>query len=161
MKDNGISAKSSNVRFSYSHATGEYDNGDNKGDKLDAISPDTAVIGLDYLSQHRKWGLSAVARFIDKKDRDESYPATFYSDSATVVDLTAFYNITDNLTVRGGIYNAFDENYSLWNSVRHVRAGSGGFFGGVDLDEDTGISQGIARYSQPGREVVVNLNYRF
>lgn len=149
------------LRVSYSHAEGEYDDGERKGDKLDSISPDTAVVGLDYLSQDRDWGLSAISQFIDKKDRDDSYPATFYSDSATVVDLTAFYNITDDLTVRGGIYNAFDENYSLWNSLRHVRAGSGGFFGGVDLDEDTGVSQGIARYSQPSREVVVNLNYRF
>ena len=149
------------LRVSYSHAEGEYDSGENKGNKLESISPDTAVIGLDYLSQDRNWGLGAIARFIDKKERDDSYPATFYTDSATVVDLTAFYNITDDLTIRGGIYNAFDENYSLWNSVRHVRAGSGGFFGGVDLDEDTSASQGIARYSEPGREVVVNLNYRF
>ncbi len=149
------------LRVSYSHAEGEYDDGERKGDKLDSISPDTAVVGLDYLSHNSDWGLSAIARFIDKKERDDSYPAIFYSDSATVVDLTAFYRITDDLTVRGGIYNAFDENYSLWNSLRHVRVGSGGFFGGVDLDEDTGVSQGIARYSQPGREVVVNLNYRF
>ena len=154
------------LRVSYSHAEGEYDSGDNKGDKLDSISPDTAVIGLDYLSKNSDWGLGAIARFIDKKDYDESYPAIFYSDSATVVDLTAFYNITDNLTVRGGIYNAFDENYSLWNSVRNVRHGSGGFFGGVDGSVATEsapavASQGIARYSEPGREIVVNLNYRF
>lgn len=154
------------LRVSYSHAEGEYDSGDNKGDKLDSISPDTAVIGLDYLSKNSDWGVSAITRFIDGKDYDESYPAIFYSDSATVVDLTAFYNITDNLTVRGGIYNAFDENYSLWNSVRNVRHGSGGFFGGVDgsvatESEPAVASQGIARYSEPGREIVVNLNYRF
>ena len=154
------------LRVSYSHAEGEYDSGDNKGDKLDSISPDTAVIGLDYLSKNSDWGVSAITRFIDGKDYDESYPAIFYSDSATVVDLTAFYSITDNLTVRGGIYNAFDENYSLWNSVRNVRHGSGGFFGGVDgsvatESEPAVASQGIARYSEPGREIVVNLNYRF
>ncbi|MGB1297510.1 MAG: TonB-dependent hemoglobin/transferrin/lactoferrin family receptor [Psychrobium sp.] len=149
------------MRFSYAHTDGEYDNGDNKGDKLESITPDTAIIGLDYLADNQQWGLGAMARFIAKKDKEDSYQATFYSDSATVVDLTAFYNITDNLTVRGGIYNAFDENYSLWNAVRNVRPGSGGFFGGVDYDEETGASQGIARYSQPGREFVVNLNYRF
>lgn len=149
------------MRFSYAHTDGEYDNGDNKGDKLESITPDTAIVGLDYLADNQQWGLGAMARFIAKKDKEDSYQATFYSDSATVVDLTAFYNITDNLTVRGGIYNAFDENYSLWNAVRNVRPGSGGFFGGVDYDEDTGVSQGIARYSQPGREFVVNLNYRF
>ncbi|MCG7529867.1 TonB-dependent hemoglobin/transferrin/lactoferrin family receptor [Psychrobium sp. MM17-31] len=149
------------MRFSYAHTDGEYDNGDNKGDKLESITPDTAIVGLDYLADNQQWGLGAMARFIAKKDKEDSYQATFYSDSATVVDLTAFYNITDDLTVRGGIYNAFDENYSLWNAVRNVRPGSGGFFGGVDYDEDTGVSQGIARYSQPGREFVVNLNYRF
>jgi hypothetical protein len=38
--------------------------------------------------------------------------------------------------------------------VRRVREGNGGFFGGVKGD-------GIERFSQAGREFVVNVNYNF
>jgi len=146
------------LRFNYSHAQGEYDksitDSHQKGDKLESITPDSAVLAFDYLSGSANWGISAITRYIAKKDIEDSYDATFYSNSATIVDLTAFYKINDDITLRGGIYNAFDEKYSHWQSVRHVREGSGGFFGGVS-------GNGIDRFSQPGREFVVNLNYSF
>lgn len=158
------------LRFAYAHADGEHDTAKPaesgakpiaKGDKLESVSPNNATLGLDFTSEEGNWGIGTMARYIAKKDRKNNFNATFYSDSATIVDLRAFYNITENLTIRGGIYNAFDKNYSLWNSLRNVRAGNGGFFGGVDYNKDTRASQGIARYSQPGREVAVNLNYTF
>jgi hemoglobin/transferrin/lactoferrin receptor protein len=146
------------LRFSYSHAQGQYDKtiaaGNKKGDKLESVAPDSAFLGFDYLGDSAQWGLSAITRYIAKKDKEESYDTAFYTDSATIVDLTAFYKVTDDVTVRGGIYNAFDENYSQWQSVGRVREGNGGFFGGVKGD-------GIERFSQTGREFVVNVNYSF
>lgn len=152
------------LRVSYSHAQGEYDKtaGENtKGDKLESVAPDSAVVRLNYIAESRQWGINSSARYYAAADKEEYFDATFYSDSATVVDITAFYNITDDLIVRGGIYNAFDKNYSEWQAVRNVRQGSGGFFGGVDYNAETGHSSGIGRYSRPGREFVVNLSYRF
>jgi len=159
--------------FSYSHAQGEYDKTiegvADKGDELESITPDNAVLGLNYLSSNKDWGVSTRARFIDEKEYDETFDAIFYSDSASVVDLTAFYNITENLVVRGGVYNLFDENYSLWQSVKNVRQGSGGFFGGVDATFETNsngndivtASDGIGRYSESGRSLTININYAF
>jgi len=147
-----------NLRFTYSHAQGEYDktitDSHQKGDKLESVAPDSAVLGFDYLGNSANWGISGITRYIAKKDIEESYDATFYSNSATIVDLTAFYKVTDNVTLRGGVYNAFDEKYSHWQSIRHVREGNGGFFGGVK-------GNGIDRFSQTGREFVVNVNYSF
>ena len=68
--------------------------------------------------------------------------------------MTAFYQISENLVLRAGITNLSDEEYSLWQAVRLVREGNGGFFGGVSGD-------GIKRYSEPGREASLSVNYTF
>lgn len=152
--------------FSHSYNQGEYNNSVDgsvdtsaegsfeKGDELESISPDTTVLGLDYLGTNANWGASVKASFFDAKDPEDSFSAAFYTDSATVIDLTAFYQISENLVVRAGITNLSDEEYSLWQSVRLVREGNGGFFGGVSGD-------GIKRYSEPGREASLSVNYTF
>lgn len=152
--------------FSHSYNQGEYNNSVDgsvdtsaegsfeKGDKLESISPDTTVFGLDYLGANANWGASVKASFFEAKDPEDSFSAAFYTDSATVIDLTAFYQISENLVVRAGITNLSDEEYSLWQSVRLVREGNGGFFGGVSGD-------GIKRYSEPGREASLSINYTF
>ncbi|WP_340680178.1 TonB-dependent hemoglobin/transferrin/lactoferrin family receptor [Paraglaciecola sp.] len=152
--------------IAYSHTKGEYKNSPQgvtsdvvvgsyqKGNALESISPDDLVLGLYYHSQDNTWGAATMAKFIDGKDLDESFSATYYSNSAQLLDVSAWYNITDNLTVRANITNLFDENYSLWNRVRNVRAGSGGFFGGVTGD-------GIDRYSEPGRQFSAQVSYSF
>ncbi|MDU0355675.1 TonB-dependent hemoglobin/transferrin/lactoferrin family receptor [Paraglaciecola aquimarina] len=152
--------------LSHSHTSGEYNNtvvGNSesnvnasfeKGDPLESIAPDNTVVGLNYHSGDYNWGLSSYARLIDGKDQDDSYTAVFYSDSATVIDIMAWYNVSDNLKLRANVTNLFDEEYSLWQKVRNVREGSGGFFGGVTGD-------GIDRYSEPGRQFAVTMTYTF
>jgi hemoglobin/transferrin/lactoferrin receptor protein len=125
-----------------------------KGDALESISPDDLVLALHYHSQDNTWGAATMAKFIDGKDVDESFSATYYSNSAQLLDVSAWYNITDNLTVRANITNLFDKNYLLWNRIRNVRTGSGGFFGGVTGD-------GIDRYSEPGRQFSAQVSYSF
>lgn len=151
------------LNFSYSHAQGSYDktvndgaaSGDpTKGDELESITPDNAVLGISYLAANDDWGFRATTRYVEEKEFDETFDATFYSDSAMIVDFTAFYKVTNDLTIRGGIYNAFDENYNQWQTVRYVREGTGGFFGGVEGD-------GIDRFSESGRELTVNISYSF
>ena len=152
--------------FTHSHNQGEYSNSVDgsvdtsaegsfeKGDELESISPDTTILGLDYLGANANWGASIKASFYDAKDPQDSFSAAFYTDSATVVDLTGFYQASESLVVRAGVTNLSDEEYSLWQSIRLVREGNGGFFGGVSGD-------GIKRYSEPGREVSLSVNYTF
>jgi len=127
------------------------------GDELESVAPDTTVVGLQYQATDN-WGASVFARHIDGKDEQDSFSATFYSDSATVVDLAGYYDISENIVVRATVTNLFDEDYTLWQTVRLVREGSGGFFGGVDMSEG---NSGIDRFSQPGREFQINLTYTF
>tara|TARA_R110002167_G_scaffold361999_1_gene580807 strand:+ start:3938 stop:6340 length:2403 start_codon:yes stop_codon:yes gene_type:complete len=152
--------------ISYSHSDGEYSNSVDgsvdtsaagsfeKGDELESISPDTTIIGLNYLAPDSSWGATVRASLHDGKDPQDSFTSVFYTESATVVDLSAFYDVTENFVVRVGVTNLFDEEYSLWHSVRLVREGSGGFFGGVSGD-------GIERFSEPGREVSASVSYTF
>lgn len=154
------------LSFTHSHSDGEYgnsvtgsletnvDGSFNSGDELESITPDTSVLGLSYMNGNASWGASAYARLIDGKDQNDTFSATFYSDSATVVDLRGFYEFTDELVVRAAVTNLFDEEYALWPRVRLVREGSGGFFGGVQ-------GNGIDRYNEPGREFAVNVTYSF
>jgi hemoglobin/transferrin/lactoferrin receptor protein len=152
--------------FSHSHSEGEYNNSVNgsvstsgegsfeKGDELESISPNMTIIGLNYLASNSNWGATVHATLHDGKDPQDSFSSVFYTESATVVDLSAFYDVTDNFVVRVGVTNLFDEEYSLWHAVRLVREGSGGFFGGVSGD-------GIKRFSEPGREVSASVSYTF
>ncbi|MEP4889115.1 MAG: TonB-dependent hemoglobin/transferrin/lactoferrin family receptor [Aliiglaciecola sp.] len=154
------------VTLSHSHTSGEYRNSVegsiesnvdatySEGDELESIAPDTTVLGLNYRVPSQQWGGSVFARFIDGKDEQEYFSATFYSESAIVLDLSAFYEITNNLVLRANITNLFNEEYTTWQRVRLVREGTGGFFGGVS-------ENGIQRFNEPGREFAVNLSYAF
>ncbi|MBE1299459.1 MAG: TonB-dependent hemoglobin/transferrin/lactoferrin family receptor [Alteromonadaceae bacterium] len=154
------------LTFSHAQSEGEYTNSvvgsvetgfdasHQSGDALESITPDTSVLGLSYLSSSQNWGVSSYARFIDGKEYDATYSATFYSEDATVVDLNGFYELTDNTVIRAAVNNLFDEKYALWPRVRLVREGDGGFFGGVS-------GNGIDRFSEPGREFALNLTYNF
>ena len=147
-----------NLTFSHSQARGEYDNTveghHKKGDDLESISPNTSIIGATFDANSGHWGFSAYARFIDGKDKQEHFSAKYFTESATVVDMFAYYDITPQLSLRGAILNLFDKKYHEWNRVRNVRDGSGGFFGGV-------TENGIDRFTQPGRELTLSLNYSF
>ena len=150
--------------FAFSHTSGEYGNtaegntesnvsgSYEKGDPLESISPDSTVIGLNYTGDN--WGVSGFARLTDSVDEEQSFNAVFYSDSSTVVDLTGWYAIAENLMLRANVTNLLDEEYLLWQRVRNIREGNGGFFGGVTDD-------GIDRFTQPGRQLSASLSYRF
>lgn len=157
--------------FAFSHTDGEYGNtvvgntesnvsgSHEKGDPLESISPDATVIGLNYRAD--SWGVAGFARLIDGVNEEDfgfdengNQRIPFGSDSSTTVDITSWYAITENLMLRANVTNLFDEEYFLWNRVRNIREGSGGFFGGVSGD-------GIDRFTEPGRQFSANIAYRF
>ena len=78
----------------------------------------------------------------------------FYPGSLTTFDLTAFYQITDNLRLTAALYNLTDKEYYRWGVVRNLRSGNGGFFSGVS-------GNGFQRFSEPGRNGSVYLTYVF
>ncbi|WP_298442311.1 TonB-dependent hemoglobin/transferrin/lactoferrin family receptor [uncultured Ferrimonas sp.] len=127
-----------------------YAEGDNDTDNqpLNTVSPLNGVVGLDYLNVDGTYGgaLTVVAAAgKDKSDIATASAEPFASAGYAVVDLTAFYNVTEQLKISGGLFNITDKKYWVWNDVIGREAGSS------DLD----------RYTQPGRNLGLSVSYSF
>ena len=69
----------------------------------------------------------------------------FRPDAFTILDLTAFFQATDTLVFRAGLFNMFDEQYAYWSDVRGLAASS------TVTDA----------YTRPGRNFAVSGSFRF
>ena len=129
--------------ISYAHAKG-----DSKADgiktPLITIDPDKLVLGLRY-DKNNKYGGQLFATLVERKKRNPD-PATNYTpDGYEVVDMTAYYNFNENVSINAGIFNMFDRKYFAWSDVRNLSP----------------TYQQIDAYSQPGRNAVVSVKYQF
>lgn len=134
------------LNFSASYADGEQVTPAGRA-PLETIDPLKLVLGLGYDHASGVWGGQAIVTYAaHKDDEDVATPATaFRPDSFTILDLTAYWNITDAATLRAGIFNATDETYWWWSDARGLSASS------TVLDA----------YTQPGRNYSISLSYRF
>ena len=116
--------------------------------ELGSVDPLKVVAGLNYADRSGVWGGSAVVTWSDKKD-DRTYNlscgSTCYpGDSFTLLDVTAYWNVSERATLRAGAFNVFDETYAWWSDVRGLSAAS--------TVKDA--------YTQPGRNFGVSLTLR-
>ena len=120
---------------------------DGEGNPLNSVNPWNAVVGFNYDAPSALWGTSLnISYTAGKKSSDinsvglsdEILP----TDSATVVDLTAYYLPIKDLTLRAGLFNVTDEEYYSWNDVR-------------------GFSQEDKDYTQAGRNWSITAKYEF
>ena len=126
-------------RFSIAYAKGE----DKKtGRSLDSVAPLTAVIGLG-LDREQYGGVINLTMTDSKSDwqAEDHNKASGYS----LVDITSYYRPTPDITLRAGLFNAFDKKYWLYNEVRGTNHGVGGG----------------ARDTQPGRNWGLSVDYQF
>ena len=114
-------------------------------DWLITVDPFQATAHLSYEHREGKWGVRLSSTIIDEKHRVPS-TATFVPEAATVVDLNAFVNISENLSLNAGLNNLLDEQYNLWTNVRQ------GGHGGAGRPK---------RLTQPGVNGWVSLNLRY
>ncbi len=135
------------LRGSLAYADGE--NKDN-GEKLNSVAPLTAVIGLGYDDLSGKYGGEIAWTLVKgKSDADVSNAdlnqggEQFNPGGYGLVDLTAYYNPAENVTLRAGIFNLTDKKYRVLDDVR----GRSTTFAGID------------RYTQPGRNVSVSVKW--
>ncbi|MGP9802119.1 TonB-dependent hemoglobin/transferrin/lactoferrin family receptor [Rheinheimera sp. NSM] len=133
------------------------------GEPLRSVNPASAVLGLRY--DGANWDLtanvshSAAKKAKDAYNADGSDAATYpyLTDSYTVVDLMANYDISPQWRLSAGIYNLFDEEYYQWQRVRFVTNWVGsGVRGGVLPG-----GEGLQRYSEPGRYAKLAISYSF
>ncbi|MGF1681888.1 TonB-dependent hemoglobin/transferrin/lactoferrin family receptor [Photobacterium minamisatsumaniensis] len=137
----------------YARLSLAYLDGEDKetGETLNTIAPFTTVVGLGYDAPSENWGSAVTVTMVaSKSGSDWEAPeagedANVDAPSYTVVDLTAYYRPMNDLTLRAGLFNAFDEKYWQYQ----------------DLDGATASTEGIDRRTQPGRNWGVNLDYSF
>ncbi|MDE1265253.1 TonB-dependent hemoglobin/transferrin/lactoferrin family receptor [Vibrio aestuarianus] len=130
----------------YSRLTVAYADGEDKktGDALDSVAPLTANVGLG-INRHQYGTMLNVKMVASKTD----WQSETNTDVAgyTLVDLTAYYQPIQDLTLRAGLFNIFDKKYWLYNDLS-----------GRDATGET-FSQDIK--AQPGRNWSINIDYQF
>jgi hemoglobin/transferrin/lactoferrin receptor protein len=125
---------------------------------LVSIDPVKLVAGLGYRDPAGRFGgqLSAVHSARESAGRAgvkcaATGVATTSSDycwmpkAFTVFDLTAYWNLTDNVTLRGGVFNITGQTYAWWSDVR-------------GLADNSTVKDA---YTQPDRNYSVSLAVRF
>ncbi|MBY5979100.1 TonB-dependent hemoglobin/transferrin/lactoferrin family receptor [Ferrimonas balearica] len=142
-----------NLAVAYADGEGK-DDADSAERPLNSVNPWSSVIGLAYDHSSERWGGALNLTYSAAKDSDDIAPPTdfmgnpqeaFATDSYTVVDLLAYYKPMENLTLRAGVENLFDETYIQWQDVAGMEAGR----------------SYMDRYTQPGRNFNVSVKFDF
>nr|WP_314567131.1 TonB-dependent receptor [uncultured Pseudomonas sp.] len=132
-----------------------YGRNDDNGEALNSVNPLKGVFGLGY-DQDNYGGLLSWT-LVKKQNRvdsttfhapDGSTTGPFKTPGFGIVDLTAFYKVTQDVTLNGGLYNLTDKKYWNWDDVRsYDGVGEAGVTSPANLD----------RLTQPGRNFAINV----
>jgi hemoglobin/transferrin/lactoferrin receptor protein len=141
-----------NARFAMAYANG--DTFDQAGARLplDTIDPFNLIAGVGYRAPSGRFGGELILTHSGRKEAGELERAAngtdlfVRPDASTILDLTAFYAVTDRLKLRAGLFNLTNETYALWSDVRGLRT------------QDAGI---LDAFTRPGRNLSVSASYRF
>jgi hemoglobin/transferrin/lactoferrin receptor protein len=141
-----------NARFAMAYANG--DTFDQAGARLplDTIDPFNLIAGVGYRAPSGRFGGELILTHNGRKEARELERAADGTDlfvrpeASTILDLTAFYALTDRLKLRAGLFNLTNEAYALWSDVRGLRTG------------DAGI---LDAFTRPGRNLSVSASFRF
>lgn len=142
--DNGLS-----VTTAFSYADDEQVE-DGVRAALPGVDPIKLVAGLAYAEPTGRWGGQAIVTWSARKEDHETdglgcYDTCFTGDDFTLLDLTAYWNVNDKVTLRAGVFNVFDETYGWWSDIAGLSSAS------AVLDA----------YTQPGRNFSVSLALRY
>lgn len=136
-----------NIALSY--ASGDVIEPTGAKSPLSTIDPLKLVVGLGYRDREGRFGGQLILTHSAQKELDRTTGlctgACFRPDNFTILDATAFFKVTNGLTLRAGLFNLLDKKYAWWSDVRGLSA----------------TSTVTDAYTQPGRNASVSLNYRF
>lgn len=124
-----------------------------KGDRTDAgasaplesVDPWKIVTGVSYDAPEHRWGGQAILTHVARKEADRTAAGNFRPDAFTLLDVTAYWRLTDAAILRVGVFNLADETYWWWSDVRGLSSAS--------TVRDA--------WTQPGRNASVSISYRF
>ena len=131
-----------------------YGRNDDNGQPLNSVNPLTGVFGLGY--DRDNYGGLVSWTLVKKKDRidDTAFKAPdiqgkrFETPGFGIVDVSAYYKVTRDVTVSAGVYNLTNKKYWLWDDVRS--------YDGVG-EASTVNPANLDRLTQPGRNFAINL----
>lgn len=142
-----------NARFAMAYANGDTIDRAGLRTPLDTIDPFNLVAGLGYRAPSGRFGGELILTHNARKEKDElERNAQTGADlfvrppASTILDLTAFYAVTDALKLRAGLFNLTNETYALWSDVRGLSVRDAGIFDA---------------FTRPGRNLSVSASYRF
>ena len=137
-----------------SYADGKQDDGAGET-ALASVDPIKVVLGLKYDDPNDRFGGQVIGTWSDRKDAADTDALGCYNadpalgcyvgDDFAILDVTGYWNLSDRVTARIGVFNVFDETYSWWSDVAGV--------------SNTSLVKNA--YTQPGRNVAVSLALRF
>lgn len=117
---------------------------------LPSVLPAKVVAGLAYDDPSKRFGTALHASHTRSKQASDAASAStteyFAVPSATVLDLTAYWNLNRNVTWNVGIYNLSDRKYWDYASVRSLAANA---------------TADIQRQTRPGRSFGTSLEVKF
>ncbi|MBI1255615.1 MAG: TonB-dependent hemoglobin/transferrin/lactoferrin family receptor [Hyphomonas sp.] len=112
---------------------------------LESVDPAQIVAGVSYDDLSGRFGGQLISTWTDAKEAGDVADASlFRSNSIIIFDATAYYSLTDQITIRAGAFNLSDEKYWYWSDVRGVSA----------------TSASLDAYTQPGRNFSISLSFR-
>ena len=122
-------------------------------------APEGSYTGLDGYEDY--YGPNSVCRRYSSTDLLMK-TWKHLNKKAFVFDIFGFYKVTDNVTIRGGVYNLFNRKYHTWDALRGLDD-TGGLVNsvGVNPHYTYGGYPGLQRYYQPGRNFSASVEIRF
>ncbi|MDZ7892556.1 TonB-dependent hemoglobin/transferrin/lactoferrin family receptor [Rhodoferax sp.] len=135
-------SKDWNLSAAYAHAEGDSES-NGASTPLATIDPDKLILGLSY-AHGAHWGLATQITAVERKLRNPD--ATKVTPGGySLVDVSAWYNVSKATRLTAGINNLFDRKYVEWADVRDLAA----------------TSTTVDAYTQPGRNFKVSLTHSF
>ncbi|MEH0198088.1 TonB-dependent hemoglobin/transferrin/lactoferrin family receptor [Caulobacter sp. CCNWLY153] len=122
---------------------------------LQSVDPAKFTAGLSYRDPAGRFGGQFSVMHVQKKSFDSlgvtCTGGCFAPPAFTTADVTAYWNVTDAVTLRGGVFNLTDEKYWWWSDVRGQSAAASATVPAVIVDG----------YTAPGRNYSVSLAVKF
>ena len=99
---------------------------------LTSIDPVKLVAGVSYRDPNGKFGGTLSAVHADQKSagragvtctitgQGTTSDNCWMPKAFTVLDLTAYWNVTENVTLRGGVFNITGQTYAWWSDARGI-----------------------------------------
>ncbi|MGL6039912.1 MAG: TonB-dependent hemoglobin/transferrin/lactoferrin family receptor [Deefgea sp.] len=109
---------------------------------IGSVAPLKGVLGLSY--SQNQWGSQLLLTAVKKQSKTAS-EADFQAPGYGLLDLTAWWSPTKDLTLTGGVFNITDKKYWIDSDVRSIAAST------LYLD----------RLTQPGRNVRIAADWKF